>query len=402
MRTWISVLAGVVFFSGVWSVPIMAETPQTAGPYWPGMDKVTSSPGGPGSSARTEKPMGPGVWDEEYGDGTVGPSSIEINNFLDLQIENPVVKATEIYSYDQMTADIQELQKRYGQKMKVNILGKSYDNRDIYEVIIGNGNAPKHILIQGAIHAREHMTSLIIMNQIETALFFYDTGQYEGRGLGEMFQQTAVHFIPMSNPDGVTLAQFGLDSIQSDILKQVISYCYARDTAVKLTSAPIEQYLTQWKSNGAGVDLNHNFPPEWEKIKSTSGENSFAGYKGTAPFSEPESQALASVAEQYPWACTISYHSMGNLIYWDSQGSQTKEASQALAQSLSGVTGYPLDGSGGKGGYKDWMQSKENPVPSVTLEIGSVRCPLPLSQYEALWQQNKAVWVQAMKWAMEQ
>ena len=74
-----------------------------------------------------------------------------------------------------------------------------------------------------------------------------------------------------------------------------------------------------------------------------------------------------------------------------------KDASKALADSLGTVTGYKLDGSDGKGGYKDWMQSKDNPVAGVTIEVGSVACPLPLSEFDKVWQQNKAVWAQAMK-----
>ena len=66
------------------------------------------------------------------------------------------------------------------------------------------------------------------------------------------------------------------------------------------------------------------------------------------------------------------------------------------------MTGYRTDGSDGKGGFKDWMQSKDNPVPGITIEVGSVSCPLPLSQFDGAWQQNKAVWAQAMKWSIGQ
>lgn len=350
---------------------------------------------------QVKKEIGPGIPDEEFGDGTVGNARIPNNDFLDAAIVNPVVKAVEKYSYDQMAADIQSLQSRYGDRIHVNVIGKSHDGRDIYEVIIGNVNAPKHILLQGAIHAREYMTPLIMMTQIETALCNYDTGHYDGKALYEMFEQVALHFIPMSNPDGVTLSQFGLSGIRSDFLKQTILTSYAQDTAEGRTTLPIEKYLTIWKSNAAGVDLNHNFAADWESIVTSATGSSYSGYKGTSPLSEPESQALASMADKYPWAATISYHSMGNIIYWDTKISRVKDASLSLAQSVSGVTGYKLDGSDGKGGYKDWMQSKDNPVPGITIEVGSVSCPLPLSEYTAAWQQNKAVWVQAMKWAME-
>ncbi len=373
----------------------------------PGVNSGTSGTGssqnpvGPGYASQVKKEIGPGVVSEENGDGTVQTNpQVSQNNFLDALIMDPVVKIAEKYSYDQMVLDIQQLQARYGEKIHVNVIGVSYDGRNIYEVIVGNVNAPKHILLQGAIHAREYMTPLLMMNQIEKALFHYDTGQYNGIMLKDMFQQTALHFIPMSNPDGVTLSQFGLDGLRSDFLKQTVLSCYARDTAEGRTALPLEQYLTLWKSNAAGVDLNHNFPADWEGVVTSATANSSSGFKGASPLSEPESQALASMADKYPWVATISYHSMGNIIYWDTQISKVKDGSMSLAQSISNVTGYRMDGSDGKGGYKDWMQAKDNPVPGVTIEVGSVSCPLPVTQYDAVWQQNKAVWVEALMWSL--
>lgn len=73
--------------------------------------------------------------------------------------------------------------------------------------------------MQGAIHAREYMTPLLMMKQLETALNFYDTGHYDNTALSDLFQQVAVHMIPMSNPDGVTLAQSGLNGIPVGFLK---------------------------------------------------------------------------------------------------------------------------------------------------------------------------------------
>ena len=236
-----------------------------------------------------------------------------------------------------------------------------------------------------------------MMKQLETALNFYDTGHYDNTALSDLFHQVAVHMIPMSNPDGVTLAQSGLNGIRSDFLKQTILTAYAKDKELGRTTLDMDKYLTIWKSNAAGVDLNHNFPADWEGVTSTAVSASYSGYKGTTALSEPESQALAAMADKYPWAATISYHSMGNIIYWDTNTSRVKAASKALADSLGTVTGYKLDGSDGKGGYKDWMQSKDNPVAGVTIEVGSVACPLPLSEFDKIWKQNKAVWVQAMK-----
>ena len=119
MRKWMGRLTLATFLTMAMPVSVMADIvgtgsqKQNAGPYWPGMESTTNSPGGPGDCEDIEKRLGPGVWEEEYGDGTVGESSLEANNFLDRPVPDPVVKAVENYSYDQMAADIQELQKRY-------------------------------------------------------------------------------------------------------------------------------------------------------------------------------------------------------------------------------------------------------------------------------------------------
>ena len=47
--------------------------------------------------------------------------------------------------------------------------------------------------------------------------------------LADMFRQTAIHFVPMTNPDGVAVSQFGLEGIQSEALRQEILASYARE-----------------------------------------------------------------------------------------------------------------------------------------------------------------------------
>ncbi len=402
------------------AVPGLAEI-QPAGPGQTdsqpaGPGQTDSQPAGPGQT--DSQPVGPGLTgaqpatgpiygfttdDKEYGPGFVNGGTgadvsqgvIPDNNFLDSP-SRFTVGVTDRYSYDQMVQDMQRFQANYPDKVQLNVIGTSHDGRSIYEMIVGNVNAPKHILIQGGIHAREYMTPLLMMRQAETALINYDTGIYDGMRLSDMFSQAAIHFIPMSNPDGIMLSEFGLNGIRSDFLKQAILTSYAQDTSLGRTSQPLDIYLQRWKANGAGVDLNQNFPANWEGVQTSATMTSYAGYKGTAPLSEPESQALASMADRYPWAAAISYHSMGNIIYWDANTSRAKDTSKALADTISTVTGYKLDGSDGRGGFKDWMQSKENPVPSVTIEVGSVACPMPVSEYQAVWKQNKAVWAQTL------
>lgn len=342
-----------------------------------------------GASANELSGVGPGV------KATVG-----VNDFLDQEVANPIVKPVELYSYDQMTTDIQALKQRYGDRITVQVIGTSRDGRDIYDIILGNPKAEKQILMQGAIHAREYMTPLLMMSQLEYALAYADSGHYNERSVGSMLNKAAIHFLPMTNPDGVSLSQFGIDAIRSEDLKQGIRDCYARDLSLNRTSDPFEVYLTKWKANAAGVDLNYNFPAGWEGLSAKLTAPSYAGYKGTEPFSEPESQALSALSDQYPWAITVSYHSQGEVIYWTTSENGAKMASNTLAESIAVMTGYRMDNSDGRGGFKDWMQSKNEAVPGVTIEVGRTPCPVPFDEWPGVWKQNKGVWVQALDYVI--
>lgn len=361
----------------------------------PAVNAGASSAIGPGAnlppssggtvSKGTNKEIGPG--------GASQTSSLP--EFTTMTVQNPVVQAAEKYSYDQMVSDITALQRRYGTShMTVNTIGTSADGRAIYDVIIGNPNAPNHVLIQGAMHAREYMNPLLIMKQIEDALAFYNTGSYHGRSLSDLLNQVAVHFVPMSNPDGVTLCQFGIDAIRSPELKQKIQTCYASDTAAGRTSQDLNGYLSVWKANARGVDLNQNFDGRWAYASSTWLLPSYSGYKGLVPVSEPESQALVNLINSgRNWKGVINYHSMGQVIYWDIEDNKVKAQSQHLGQLISAATGgYQMLYSGGGGGFKDWLQLAENPVPSITVETGTVACPLPLSEWDQLWSENRTGW----------
>ena len=348
--------------------------------------------------------------DYSLGPGYFGQSGVQIQQSLDpnsatsnaqiYDVTNPVVKVAEKYSYDQMVQDINTLKMKYGNKMQVNTIGTSLDGRAIYDCIIGNVSAPRHILIQGGIHGREYLNPLLLMQQMEMALANYDTGSFNGNSLSSMFSQVAVHFVPMTNPDGITISQFGPDMLRSQTLKDAVSTCYVMDTAAGRTSEDTAGYFSKWKANAEGVDLNLNFDALWQQVSSTEFP-SYSGYKGTAPGSEPETQALMNLYNdsRYNWKAVIHYHSMGNVIYWDILGNKVQAESSELANLMSTVTGgYRLLPSEGGGGYKDWIRLSSKPVPSVTLETGKVSCPMPISEYSSIWTDNRLTWAVAMEW----
>ncbi len=360
----------------------------------------TAAPGGSGSSS-VDYSQGPGFFP---GGGQTAPSQTALpGQSEDIQIfdvTNPVVLTTAKYSYDQMVQDINTLQQKYSSRMHVNPIGTSLDGRAIYDCIIGNQAAPRHILIQGGIHGREYLNPMLLMQQMEMILVNYDTGSFHGNPLSSMFDQVAIHFVPMTNPDGVTISQFGIDGIRSQQLKDAISTCYVMDSAAG-RGGDLGTYLSRWKANAQGVDLNLNFDALWAEVYSV-GYPSYSGFKGTAPGSEPETQAMMNLySSQYPWKAVIHYHSMGDVIYWDIPGNKVQPESAQLANLMSVVTGgYRMLPSEGGGGYKDWIQLGNNPVPSVTLETGRVSCPIPISEYALIWAQNRLTWAYAMEWVM--
>ncbi len=369
-------------------VGMTAAVMAAAVPFYTMASAVVVAGGGSGASTST---TGPGAVSTELIPGRV--------DYFSAPVSNPTVQVVEKYSYDRMVQDIQALKARYGDRMQVNTIGTSLDGRDLYEIILGNPNAGKHMLIHAGIHAREYMTPLLVMKQLEYGLEYYDTGSFAGEPLSNLLANVAVHFVPMVNPDGISLSQSGIGAIRSQELRQAIEQCYASDVAQQRTSAPFEHYLIYWKANARGVDLNQNFPADWEQVDSCP-DPSYATYCGPSALSEPESQALANLMASRTWSATISYHSMGNVIYWDYAGNRVKQASGELATIVAANTGYRTAGSSGHGGFKDWTQIKDNPVPGLTIETGSVACPLPLSEYQDIWYRNKMVWALVAKYVM--
>lgn len=302
------------------------------------------------------------------------------------------------YTYSEMVDDLCLLNKKYKNQMKLNVLGKSYDNRNIYEVILGNQQTDKHFLILGSIHGSEYLNSLLLMKQLEYYLEAYEKKRYNGVRFKDLFEKAAFHIVPMTNPDGVTICQKGINGIVDLHLKKYIYKCYKDDLRDGITDDHYEKYLKKWKANARGVDLNRNFNAAWESINQVN-HPSYRNYKGEFYESELETKILVQLTKKYNFLGTISYHSSGELIYWDYEHSLRKNECSLMADIAAKVTGYKkglTDNSYNNvvsGGYKDWASSKENhPIPSITVETGKGGCPLEISEFNQIWFENYNLW----------
>ncbi len=324
----------------------------------------------------------------------------ELEGYTDvryLKRADAVVADYDIYTYEEMEADIQELQARYPDLLRVDVTGISADGRNLYALTLGGQNASRHILVHAGIHAREYMNPLLVMEQLEQCLDYYDRGSFHGSTYRDLFTNVAVHIVPMVNPDGIAISQFGESGLRSPELVQMVRVCYAYDVAAGRTQSPYDVYLRKWKANARGVDLNKNFPFGFA-VGTSAVQPSYAGYAGLMPFSEPEAASLGSVTLQYQPTVVISYHSMGEVAYWNTTESRYTDLNTVFSSYMLSLVPYQRMGGGGaSGSYLDWIYSGETPVRSITFETGNVPCPLPAGQYPRIWMQHESV-LQAAAW----
>ena len=290
-----------------------------------------------------------------------------------------------VYGYNEMYDDLMTLQKNYP-SMHLDSLGKTIDGRELYHVVVGNPSAPKKILVHGSIHSREYIVTKVVMREIASLLEMEkkESG-YQGNSIKHLLQNTCIHFVPMLNPDGVSLVQNGLNGIGSEELrKSVLEMAHATH---------LSSYFRLWKNNLRGVNLNKNFDVNWEQTVDKKGYPSKDEYKGSSAESEVESKALADLQRKENFSATISYHTQGEVIYWYfGEGSYVEEAKK-LAEIIKKNSNYRMVNSYREnyaGGFKDYMERKFN-VPSVTVECGSGTSPVSEEQIDKIWAGQRGV-----------
>lgn len=207
-----------------------------------------------------------------------------------------------------------------------------------------------------------------------------------------LFNNVSLYIVPMLNPDGVNLVT-GLYTKTSTIYRnaQTISQSF-----------PDIPFPNGWKSNIRGVDLNLQFPAEWEKAREIKFAQGFdkpapRDYVGPSALSEPESIAIYNFTLEHNFSLMLTYHTQGKVIYWQFQD-YTPTISQNIANTFASVSGYspeetPYNSS--FAGYKDWfiMNYKR---PGFTIEAGLGQNPLPISQFDEIYRDNIGILVLGM------
>ena len=293
------------------------------------------------------------------------------------------------YTYQEMQVDLNSLKATYP-KMQMDVLGNTIDGRQLYHVVVGNPSAPHKILVHGGIHAREYISSQLVMREIVALLEMQQNNLlYHGQSVATLLQNTCIHFVPMVNPDGITLVQGGVDALNTQAAKTMVMSMAAQDQVTDLAT-----YLRKWKNNINGVNLNRNFDAFWQEATPKVEHPSNMFYKGTGPESEVESKALANLCRQIMPDYTISYHTQGRVIYWYfGETGNYKAKGQHLANVVHQNTGYTISNTWSQtdaAGFKDWAVQKLD-IPSVTIELGRGTSPVDESQITQMWTENDGI-----------
>lgn len=308
------------------------------------------------------------------------PTNLRVGQRIRVPYGIDVVDTNINYTYEIMERDIEGLKARYP-FIETGIAGKSVLGKNLYYIKLGNG--PNQVFYNGAHHGLEWITTVLLMKFVENFSKAYtDRTSLAGYDVRNIWGQSTIYIIPMVNPDGVNLV---LDGLKRD------NPYYSRLIEWNNGSTIFSRV---WQANIRGVDLNHNYDASWNLSKQAEARYGITGpgptrYSGSYPESEPESKAVADFTRFHNFRLVIAYHSQGEVIYW-TYLNIIPPGAQRIAQLFSNVSGYALSepaGTASYAGYKDWFIDKYR-RPGFTIEVGKGTNPLPITQFNEIYNDN--------------
>ncbi len=296
------------------------------------------------------------------------------------------------HTYNSVKEKLFELKEIFSDITELKIIGKTYENRDIYALFITKKSEEKYkptILVVGCHHAREWMSVEIPMKIIEFLLKNYEIDER----VKNWVDNYKTIIIPILNPDGFEY------SIHYDRMwrkNRVLNFDFSR-----------------------GVDNNRNYGYKWGLPDGSSSVPSSETYRGPSPFSELENQAIRDLVYENPPSIALSYHSFSELILYPwgytSEPPPDKDLLEQIAVSMAKTTGapndndypgpydyYPMQSSGlyaTSGDLTDFLYGEMGTF-SYTVELNSSYefFDPPPELIEPTWEQTKGIFLVAMNY----
>ena len=262
------------------------------------------------------------------------------------------------HSYAELERELLALQDSYSHIARVIDLGDSLEGRNIYALKISDNvyqdEQEAELFFVGCHHAREWISV-----EVPFLLGKYLVENYETNSqVKDLVDQCEIWIVPLLNPDGLEYS--------------IHFYRYWRKNR---------------RDNGDGsfgVDLNRNYSFNWGlDNEGSSPFPSSTVYRGTSPFSEPETQIIRDLFTERNFQAVISYHNYSQVILYPwgytNQPTAEEQLLDQIAANMSGlmqsVNGniYEYGQAGAdlyltNGGMIDWTFGTYN-IPSYTLEL---------------------------------
>lgn len=313
----------------------------------------------------------------------ISPNNINIGQKLIVPYGIDVIALDVMPTYEIVQLQIQGLKARYP-FLETGSIGKSVMGRDLFYIRLGRG--PNQISYNASHHANESITTPVLMKFIEDYSKSYSTGSsLLGYNIRDLYNRTSIYLVPLVNPDGVDLVAYWPNYSDPAFIKAA---------ALNKTGLPLPSV---WKANIRGVDLNLNYPAEWDKEKQEEIKAGITGpaprdFGGNAPLSEPESRAMVDFTKARNFKLVIAYHTQGGVIYWQFEN-YAPQISLTIARQFAAISGYAVEAGTAEAayaGYKDWFL-QEYGKPGFTIEVGKGVNPVPPGQLPVIYGENLGI-----------
>ncbi|KAJ4372940.1 hypothetical protein N0V83_003231 [Neocucurbitaria cava] len=267
-------------------------------------------------------PIGKG---DRFKGGTIAPRGLGTRKAT----EYSEFQSAGILNADEVYAAMKGLEKEYGLTL-FTPPHKTFEGNEIIGGVANKAEKIKkdkqYIYFTSGIHARERggpdnliyfISDLLYANKNRIGLR-YGNKTYSNKEVKQALGAGIV-FIPMTNPDGVRH-----DQANSNLWRK------NRNPSSARPNEPLS----------VGVDLNRNFDFLWNftkhfdsSVSPASTNASSQAFYGTAPFSEPETQNMAWIYDEYPnirWFIDV-HSAAGTLLYsWGDDIDQSHDPKQNL------------------------------------------------------------------------
>jgi hypothetical protein len=269
------------------------------------------------------------------------------------------------YTYLEVVAELDSMRFLYPNLVSEKFsIGQTVQGRDIWAVKISDNpdidEEEPEVLYDALHHCREPQGMMTLFYFMYYLLENYDSNPEAAY----LINERELYFIPVMNPDGYTYNQ-------------------------SINPNGGGMWRKNRRNNGDGtfgVDLNRNYGYAWGYDNIGSSDNTSSNtYRGTAPFSEPETQAYRDFVNSRHFKTNLSYHTYSNVLIYPFGYEENlltpdsvlyKEYAALLTKdnryefgTVNQTIGYVANG-----GTFDWLYGEQTSKPKVisfSPEVGS-------------------------------